>query len=115
MFQPASYTGYGGAHFGPHDPLDVITIPDIVRAAEEQTGGLLRRTDFLPLAVLAPRLLRAHVHAPHGRGLHPLPPLHRPRPLSGGDRQPRHHPARRDARDRAPRDDRRAVVELRPD
>ena len=41
MFQPAAYTGYGGAHFGPHDPLDVITIPDIVRAAEEQTGGLL--------------------------------------------------------------------------
>ena len=49
MFQPASYTGYGGAHFGPHDPLDVITIPDVVRGAEEQTGGLLRKTDFLPL------------------------------------------------------------------
>ena len=49
MFQPASYTGYGGAHFGPHDPLDVITIPDIVRGCEEQTGGLLRKSDFLPL------------------------------------------------------------------
>jgi 7,8-dihydro-6-hydroxymethylpterin dimethyltransferase len=49
MFQPASYTGYGGAHFGPHDPLDVITIPDIVRAAEEQTNGMLVRSDFLPL------------------------------------------------------------------
>jgi uncharacterized radical SAM superfamily Fe-S cluster-containing enzyme len=49
MFQPASYTGYGGAHFGPHDPLDVITIPDIVRAAEEQTAGLLTKKDFLPL------------------------------------------------------------------
>lgn len=49
MFQPASYTGYGGAHFGPHNPLDIITIPDVVRAAEEQTGGLLRRSDFLPL------------------------------------------------------------------
>jgi len=48
-FQPASYTGYGGAHFGPHDPLNIITIPDIVRAAEEQTGGRLRRRDFLPL------------------------------------------------------------------
>ena len=22
MFQPAAYTGYGGAHFGPHDPLE---------------------------------------------------------------------------------------------
>jgi len=49
MFQPASYTGYGGAHFGPHNPLDVITIPDIVRAAEEQTAGLLKKQDFLPL------------------------------------------------------------------
>jgi len=49
MFQPASYTGYGGAHFGPHDPMNVITIPDIVRAAEEQTGGMLLKSDFLPL------------------------------------------------------------------
>ena len=49
MFQPASYTGYGGSHFGPHDPLNVITIPDVVRAAEEQTGGLLMKSDFLPL------------------------------------------------------------------
>ena len=49
MFQPASYTGYGGAHFGPHDPLNVITIPDVVRCAEEQTNGLLKKSDFLPL------------------------------------------------------------------
>ena len=48
-FQPASYTGYGGSHFGPHDPLNIITIPDIVRCAEEQTGGALRKSDFLPL------------------------------------------------------------------
>src|SRR5262249_32750612 len=49
MFQPAAYTGYGGAHFAPHDPLDVMTIPDVVRCAEAQTGGLLKRSDFLPL------------------------------------------------------------------
>jgi len=49
MFQPAAYTGYGGAHFGPHDPMNVITIPDVVRCAEEQTGGMLRKSDFLPL------------------------------------------------------------------
>ncbi|MFN7976211.1 MAG: radical SAM protein [Acidobacteriota bacterium] len=48
-FQPASYSGYGGAHFGPHDPMDVITIPDVVRCAEEQTGGMLKKSDFLPL------------------------------------------------------------------
>ena len=49
MFQPAAYTGYGGAHFAPHDPLNVITIPDVVRGCEEQTGGQLRRSDFYPL------------------------------------------------------------------
>ncbi len=48
-FQPAAYTGYGGAHFGPHDPMNVITIPDIVRAADEQTQGMLKKSDFLPL------------------------------------------------------------------
>jgi 7,8-dihydro-6-hydroxymethylpterin dimethyltransferase len=48
-FQPAAYTGYGGEHFAPHNPMDVITIPDVVRAAEEQSGGLLAKKDFLPL------------------------------------------------------------------
>ena len=48
-FQPAAYTGYGGAHFPKHDPLDVVTIPDVVRAAEEQSNGLLKKSDFLPL------------------------------------------------------------------
>jgi hypothetical protein len=48
-FQPAAYTGYGGDHFAPHNPMDVITIPDVVRAAEEQSGGLLTARDFLPL------------------------------------------------------------------
>ena len=44
MFQPAAYTGYGGAHFGPHDPMNTITIPDIVSACEAQTGGALKKT-----------------------------------------------------------------------
>jgi 7,8-dihydro-6-hydroxymethylpterin dimethyltransferase len=48
-FQPAAYTGYGGAHFAPHDPMNVVTIPDVVRAAEEQTKGKLAKSDFLPL------------------------------------------------------------------
>jgi 7,8-dihydro-6-hydroxymethylpterin dimethyltransferase len=49
MFQPAAFTGYGGAHFAPHNPLDVITIPDVVRACEDQTAGQLLRSDFYPL------------------------------------------------------------------
>jgi hypothetical protein len=48
-FQPAAYTGYGGEHFAPHNPMDVVTIPDVVYAAEAQTDGLLKRSDFLPL------------------------------------------------------------------
>ena len=48
-FQPAAYTGFGGAHFAPHVPMNIITIPDIVQAAAKQTGGLLKGTDFLPL------------------------------------------------------------------
>ena len=48
-FQPAAFTGYGGEHFAPHNPLDVITIPDIVHAAEKQTDGMLKSSDFLPL------------------------------------------------------------------
>jgi len=49
MFQPAAYTGSGGTRFQPHDPLDVVTIPEVVRRAEEQSGGRLLRSDFLPL------------------------------------------------------------------
>jgi uncharacterized radical SAM superfamily Fe-S cluster-containing enzyme len=48
LFQPAAFTGYGGSHFAPHDPLDVITIPDVVHAVEAQTGKL-KSSDFLPL------------------------------------------------------------------
>lgn len=48
-FQPAAYTGYGGAHFAPHNPMNVVTIPDIVNGAVEQMGGRLAKSDFLPL------------------------------------------------------------------
>jgi 7,8-dihydro-6-hydroxymethylpterin dimethyltransferase len=48
-FQPAAYTGYGGDHFAPHDPMNVVTIPDVVNAAEAQTNGMLKKSDFLPL------------------------------------------------------------------
>src|SRR5207302_1344294 len=49
LFQPAAYTGTGGSHFAPHDPLNVITIPDIVKGCADQTGGALLKSDFLPL------------------------------------------------------------------
>ncbi len=43
--QPAAYMG----DFSPHDPLDVVTIPDVARALEEQSAGKLKKSDFLPL------------------------------------------------------------------
>ncbi len=49
MFQPAAYVGQGGAKFSPHDPLDVLTIPDVVKLIAEQSRGRLRADDFLPL------------------------------------------------------------------
>jgi uncharacterized radical SAM superfamily Fe-S cluster-containing enzyme len=49
LFQPAAYTGYGGAHFAPHTPHDVMTISDVVRECAAQTDGLLEKKDFLPL------------------------------------------------------------------
>lgn len=48
-FQPAAFTGYGGAHFAPHDPMNIVTIPDIVNGAVAQTDGMLTKSDFLPL------------------------------------------------------------------
>lgn len=47
MFQPAAYVGTGRCF--PHDPLDRVTIPDVIDRIEQQSGGLLLRDDFLPL------------------------------------------------------------------
>ena len=49
MFQPAVYNGAGGGRFQPHDPLDVVTISDVVAAIDAQSDGLLTKEDFLPL------------------------------------------------------------------
>jgi len=43
MFQPLAYTKQSG------DPMDVVTIPDVVRLAAEGSGGVLRKEDFTPL------------------------------------------------------------------
>lgn len=48
MFQPAAFVGRG-ADFGPHNPLERITIPDVLRGIEKQTDGMLKTTDFTPM------------------------------------------------------------------
>jgi 7,8-dihydro-6-hydroxymethylpterin dimethyltransferase len=73
-FQPAAYTGHGGGAFA-HDPLDRLTIPGVIQRVEEQTGGLLRKSDFSPLPCSHPQcvsltyLLRLDdgSHVPFGR------------------------------------------------
>ena len=53
-FQPAAFTGFGGGAF-PHDAMDRLTIPGVIQAVEEQTGGRLRMSDFSPLPCSHPQ------------------------------------------------------------
>ncbi|MBI2888104.1 MAG: radical SAM protein [Chloroflexi bacterium] len=49
-FQPAFHSG----RFGLHDPLQRMTIPDILRALELQTEGLFTYGDFIPIPCCFP-------------------------------------------------------------
>ena len=49
-FQPAFHAG---RHL-PHDPLERVTIPDILGWIEAQTAGRLRRSDFVPVPCCFP-------------------------------------------------------------
>ena len=53
-FQPVALTGAGGGQFA-HDPMDRLTIPGVIRAIEEQTGGKLKTSDFAPLPCSHPQ------------------------------------------------------------
>lgn len=48
LFQPAAHIGRGEAFEG-FDPLDRVTVPDVVRACVEQSRGALAQADFFPL------------------------------------------------------------------
>jgi 7,8-dihydro-6-hydroxymethylpterin dimethyltransferase len=47
MFQPLSRTGRREGP--PFDPLDRLTVPDVIRIVAEASGGRLERSDFTPL------------------------------------------------------------------
>lgn len=49
-FQPAFHAGRHDAH----DPLERVTIPDVVGWIGEQTAGMFRSTDFLPVPCCFP-------------------------------------------------------------
>jgi hypothetical protein len=44
-FQPAFHAG----RHGKHDPMQRVTNPDIIRWIEEQTEGMFRVSDFIPV------------------------------------------------------------------
>jgi uncharacterized radical SAM superfamily Fe-S cluster-containing enzyme len=50
-FQPATYSG---RHVLPADLERRITFPDVIRAIAEQTGGVFREDDFMPLPCAHP-------------------------------------------------------------
>ena len=49
-FQPAFHAG---RHMR-HDPLQRMTIPDVIKAIEEQTNGLFWQSDFVPVPCCFP-------------------------------------------------------------
>jgi 7,8-dihydro-6-hydroxymethylpterin dimethyltransferase len=49
-FQPAFHAGRHGAH----DPMQRMTIPDIIRLIEEQTAGMFTVQDFVPVPCCFP-------------------------------------------------------------
>lgn len=50
MFQPVTHTG---RHL-PFDPMDRVTIPEVVTRIEEQTQGLFVKSDFVPVPCCHP-------------------------------------------------------------
>lgn len=50
-FQPATYSG---RHVLPEELERRITFPDVIRAVAEQTGGMFREDDFMPLPCAHP-------------------------------------------------------------
>lgn len=64
-FQPAFHSG----RHGTHDPMQRITIPDILRQVEQQMGGQLLASDFVPVPCCFPTcnsVTYAHVDAAGG-------------------------------------------------
>ncbi|MEX2229987.1 MAG: radical SAM protein [Dehalococcoidia bacterium] len=49
-FQPAFHAG----RHDPHDPLERVTIPDVIGWIEAQTDGLFARSDFVPIPCCFP-------------------------------------------------------------
>jgi uncharacterized radical SAM superfamily Fe-S cluster-containing enzyme len=69
VFQPAFHAG---RHM-PHDPLQRLTIPDVVALIETQTGGRFLQSDFVPIPCCFPTCNSATYAFVEGETVTPLP------------------------------------------
>ncbi|MBA2595371.1 MAG: radical SAM protein [Chloroflexia bacterium] len=70
-FQPAFHAG----RHGPHDPLQRMTIPDVLRLIEEQTDGLFLVSDFVPIPCCFPTCNSVTYAYVEGEQVVPVPRL----------------------------------------
>jgi uncharacterized radical SAM superfamily Fe-S cluster-containing enzyme len=68
-FQPAFHAG---RHL-PHDPLQRVTIPDVIRCMEAQTGGMFCKDDFVPVPCCFPTCNAVTYAFIEGERVTPLP------------------------------------------
>jgi uncharacterized radical SAM superfamily Fe-S cluster-containing enzyme len=68
-FQPAFYSG----RYGAHDPMQRLTIPDILAALEEQTDSLFKVSDFVPVPCCFPTCNSVTYALIDGDSVLPLP------------------------------------------
>lgn len=68
-FQPAFHAGRHGAH----NPLERVTIPDVVAAVESQTQGLFVASDFVPVPCCFPTCNAVTYAYVEGDSVVPLP------------------------------------------
>jgi uncharacterized radical SAM superfamily Fe-S cluster-containing enzyme len=67
--QPAFHSG---RHMG-HDPLQRLTIPDVIKLVEEQTGGIFIKDDFVPVPCCFPTCNSVTYAYVDGETVIPLP------------------------------------------
>lgn len=70
-FQPAFHAG----RFGTHDPLQRLTIPDLLRLIDAQTEGMFRVDDFVPIPCCFPTCNSVTYAYVDGDSVTPIPRL----------------------------------------
>lgn len=68
-FQPAFHSG----RYIPHDPLQRLTNPELIRLVEQQTGGMFRASDFIPVPCCFPTCNSVTYAYVDGETVTPLP------------------------------------------